>query len=133
MLLFVFDEVIDGMNMFVCVFVEDVMDCINLKIFKVGGLIWVRLMWDLCIEYGILMIIEDIWGGDIIMVVIVYLVLLMLSDFIFLVMDFNSYGIVEIVEGVFKWVNGWMIVFDCLGFGILLIFEVFGDLVVIYL
>lgn len=129
---FVLDEVIDGTNTLVRALAEDAMDCINLKISKVGGLTRAKLMRDLCVEHGIPMTIEDTWGGDITTVAIAHLALSTPSEFTFSATDFNSYGTVDIAEGAPKRVNGRMTAPDRPGLGITPIFETFGDPVATY-
>lgn len=129
---FVLDEVIDGTNTLVRALAEDAMDCINLKISKVGGLTRAKLMRDLCVEHGIPMTIEDTWGGDITTAAIAHLALSTPSDFTFSATDFNSYGTVDIAEGAPKRVNGRMTAPDRPGLGITPIFETLGDPVATY-
>lgn len=129
---FVLDEVIDGTNTLVRALAEDAMDCINLKISKVGGLTRAKLMRDLCVEHGIPMTIEDTWGGDITTAAIAHLALSTPSEFTFSATDFNSYGTVDIAEGAPKRVNGRMTAPDRPGLGITPIFEALGDPVAAY-
>ncbi|WP_298965538.1 cis-3-hydroxy-L-proline dehydratase [uncultured Roseibium sp.] len=123
---FVLDEVIDGPNMLVRGIAEDAMDCINLKISKVGGLTRAKLMRDLCVAHGIPMTIEDTWGGDITTAAIAHLARSTPAEFTFSATDFNSYGTVDIADGAPKRVNGRMTATDRPGLGIEPIFDALG-------
>jgi L-alanine-DL-glutamate epimerase-like enolase superfamily enzyme len=129
---FVLDEVIDGPNTLVRGIAEDAMDCINLKISKVGGLTKAKLMRDLCIAHGIPMTIEDTWGGDIVTAAIAHLARSTPSDFTFSATDFNSYGTVDIAKGAPKRVNGRMTASELPGLGITPIFDALGEPVARY-
>ena len=129
---FILDEVIDGPNTLVRGIAEDAMDCINLKISKVGGLTKAKLMRDLCIAHGIPMTIEDTWGGDIVTAAIAHLARSTPSEFTFSATDFNSYGTVDIAEGAPKRVNGRMTASDLPGLGIAPIFDTLGEPVARY-
>jgi len=129
---FVLDEVIDGPNMLVRGIAEDAMDCINLKISKVGGLTKAKLMRDLCVAHGLPMTIEDTWGGDITTAAIAHLARSTPSEFTFSATDFNSYGTVDIAEGAPKRVNGRMTAANRPGLGITPIFDALGEPVARY-
>ncbi len=129
---FVLDEVIDGPNTLVRGIAEDAMDCINLKISKVGGLTRAKLMRDLCVAHGIPMTIEDTWGGDITTAAIAHLARSTPAEFTFSATDFNSYGTVDIAEGAPKRVNGRMTASDRPGLGVTPIVDALGDPVASY-
>ena len=115
---FVLDEVIDDTSTLVRALSEDAMDCINLKISKVGGLTKAKLMRDLCVAQGIPMTIEDTWGGDIVTATIAHLARSTPAEFTFSATDFNSYGTVDIAEGAPVRVDGRMTASDRPGLGI---------------
>ena len=129
---FVLDEVIDGPNILVRSLADDAMDCINLKISKVGGLTRAKLMRDLCVAHGIPMTIEDTWGGDITTAAIAHLARSTPAEFTFSATDFNSYGTVDIAEGAPARVNGRMTAADRPGLGIKPIFDALGTPVARY-
>ncbi|MBN9672590.1 cis-3-hydroxy-L-proline dehydratase [Roseibium aggregatum] len=129
---FVLDEVIDGAGTLVRGIAEDAMDCINLKISKVGGLTKAKLMRDLCISHGLPMTIEDTWGGDIVTAAIAHLARSTPAEFTFSATDFNSYGTVDIAEGAPKRVDGRMTATDLPGLGITPIFDALGEPVARY-
>lgn len=124
---FILDEVIDGAGTLVRGIAEDAMDCINLKISKVGGFTKARLMRDLCVASGIPMTIEDTWGGDITTAAIAHLARSTPEEFCFSATDFNSYGTVTIAIGAPQRVNGRMTAADRPGLGITPDFNVLGE------
>ncbi|PHQ67467.1 MAG: mandelate racemase [Sneathiella sp.] len=124
---FILDEVIDGAGTLVRGIAEDAMDCINLKISKVGGLTKARLMRDLCVASGIPMTIEDTWGGDITTAAIAHLARSTPEEFCFSATDFNSYGTVTIATGAPQRINGRMTAADRPGLGITPDFNVLGE------
>jgi len=124
---FILDEVIDGAGTLVRGIAEDAMDCINLKISKVGGLTQARLMRDLSVASGIPMTIEDTWGGDITTAAIAHLALSTPEEFCFSATDFNSYGTVTIAEGAPERINGRMTAADRPGLGITPDFDMLGE------
>ncbi|MFC4272670.1 mandelate racemase [Sneathiella chungangensis] len=124
---FILDEVIDGAGTLVRGIAEDAMDCINLKISKVGGFTKARLMRDLCVASGIPMTIEDTWGGDITTAAIAHLARSTPEEFCFSATDFNSYGTVTIATGAPQRVNGRMTAADRPGLGISPDFNVLGE------
>ena len=62
----VLDEVITDLPTLVRAVAADAMDHINLKIGRVGGLTKARLMRDAAVELGLMLTIEDSWGGDLV-------------------------------------------------------------------
>ncbi|MCF8467034.1 MAG: hypothetical protein K9G33_06495 [Sneathiella sp.] len=128
---FILDEVIDGAGTLVRGIAEDAMDCINLKISKVGGLTKARLMRDLCVASGIPMTIEDTWGGDITTAAIAHLARSTPEKFCFSATDFNSYGTVTIATGAPQRINGRMTAADRPGLGVTPDFNVLGEPVLV--
>lgn len=53
------------------------MDVVVLKFLKFGGIFEFWCVCDFCLYFGVCMCIEDIWGFDIVMVVVFYVVVLM--------------------------------------------------------
>jgi L-alanine-DL-glutamate epimerase-like enolase superfamily enzyme len=70
---FILDENIDSIGMLLQAAQDRAMDCVNLKISKLGGLTRARQARDLCVSLGIAMTIEDTWGGDIVTAAIAHL------------------------------------------------------------
>jgi L-alanine-DL-glutamate epimerase-like enolase superfamily enzyme len=124
---FVLDEVIDSVQDVVRGLADRAMDVANIKISKVGGLSKARQIRDLCIDSGVVMTIEDTWGGDIVTAAIAALARSTPESFLFTTTDFNSYGTVEIAEGAPRRVDGRMTAPDRPGLGIKPISAVLGD------
>ncbi len=94
----VLDEVITGIVPLLRAYQQRAMDVINLKISRVGGLTKARQIRDLCETLGIVMNIEDSWGGDIITATIAHLAGSTPPEFLFTSTDFNSYIDVKVAE-----------------------------------
>jgi cis-L-3-hydroxyproline dehydratase len=123
---FVLDEVIDGIRTLLRGIEDRAFDAINLKISKVGGLTRARQMRDLCIATGIVMTIEDTWGGDFVTAAIAHLAQSTPEEFLLSTTDFNSYGTRDIATGAPKRVNGVMNAANTPGMGCRPIREALG-------
>lgn len=128
---FVLDEVIDGLGTLQRGIADGVMDVINLKISKVGGLTKAKLIRDTCIAAGIPMTIEDTWGGDIVTATIAHLAQSTPEEFCFSATDFNSYGTKDIATGAPKRVDGKMKASSQPGLGVRPIMEALGEPVLV--
>jgi len=102
----VLDEIIFGVNELLDAYNKRAMDVVNIKISKVGGLTKAKQIRDLCESLGILMTLEDSWGGDITTAAIAHLVGSTKNDFYFSSTDFNSYNNLSIAEDAPKRING---------------------------
>jgi len=94
----VLDEVITGIVPLMRAYAQRAMDVINLKISRVGGLTKAKQVRDLCETLGIVMNIEDSWGGDITTTTIAHLVGSTRPEFLFTSTDFNSYNDLRVAE-----------------------------------
>jgi L-alanine-DL-glutamate epimerase-like enolase superfamily enzyme len=101
-------------------------DAINLKISKVGGLTKARQMRDLCISAGVVMTIEDTWGGDFVTAAIAHLAQSTPEEFLLSTTDFNSYGTRDIALGAPKRKDGKMAASDQPGLGCRPIWDALG-------
>ncbi len=124
---FILDENINDMQTLLRAENDRAMDCINLKISKVGGLTKARQIRDLCVNVGLPMTIEDSWGGDIVTAAISHLAHSTPERFRFSSTDFNSYTPVIVANGAPKRVNGYMKASTNHGLGIEPILEVLGE------
>jgi cis-L-3-hydroxyproline dehydratase len=124
---FVLDEVIDGIDMLVRGHADRAMDVVNIKISKFGGLTKAKQARDLCVSLGIVMTLEDSWGGDIVTAAIAHLAHSTPPEFLFTSTDFNSYVTVSIAEGSPQRVNGRMAASTSSGLGIEPRLEVLGE------
>jgi L-alanine-DL-glutamate epimerase-like enolase superfamily enzyme len=94
----VIDEVITGVGPLMRAYEKRAMDGINLKLSRVGGLTKAKQIRDLCETLGIVMTIEDSWGGDITTATIAHLVGSTRPEFLFTTTDFNSFVDVRVAE-----------------------------------
>jgi L-alanine-DL-glutamate epimerase-like enolase superfamily enzyme len=93
---FVLDEVITGVMPFLRAWQARAMDVVNIKISRVGGLTKAKQLRDLCEAVGVVMTIEDSWGGDVTTAAIAHLAGSTRPEFLFTSTDFNSYVDLEI-------------------------------------
>lgn len=128
---FILDENINDMNTLLRAENDRAMDCINLKISKVGGLTKAKQIRDLCVNLGLPMTIEDSWGGDIVTAAISHLAHSTPERFRFSSTDFNSYTPVTFALNAPVRVNGKMKASDAPGLGIDPIMDVLGKAVYI--
>ncbi len=94
----VLDEVMTGVEPFMQAYENRAMDAINIKISRVGGMTKAKQLRDLCEILGIIMTIEDSWGGDITTASIAHLAGSTKPGFLFTSTDFNSYIDVRVAE-----------------------------------
>jgi L-alanine-DL-glutamate epimerase-like enolase superfamily enzyme len=87
----VLDELITGVTPFLRAYHDGAMDVINIKISRVGGLSKALQLRNLCESFGIVMTIEDSWGGDITTAAIAHLAGSTRPENLFTSTDFNSY------------------------------------------
>ncbi len=87
----VLDEHITGVVPFLRAYHDGTMDVVNIKISRVGGLTKAVQLRNLCESLGIVMTIEDSWGGDITTATIAHLAGSTRPEFLFTSTDFNSY------------------------------------------
>ncbi|HEY6950961.1 MAG TPA: cis-3-hydroxy-L-proline dehydratase [Bacteroidota bacterium] len=88
---FVIDELITGVTPFLRAYNDHLMDVVNIKISRVGGLTKAMQLRNLCESLGIVMTIEDSWGGDVTTATIAHLAGSTRPEFLFTSTDFNSY------------------------------------------
>ena len=88
---FVIDELITGVTPFLRAHKDHLMDVVNIKISRVGGLTKATQLRNLCESVGVVMTIEDSWGGDITTATIAHLAGSTRPEFLFTSTDFNSY------------------------------------------
>jgi L-alanine-DL-glutamate epimerase-like enolase superfamily enzyme len=123
---FVLDENIDGVQALLRGIEDHAFDAINLKISKVGGLTRARQMRDLCVATGVVMTIEDTWGGDFVTAAIAHLAQSTPEEFLLSTTDFNSYGTRDIATGAPRRIDGKMSATDAPGLGCKPIREALG-------
>jgi len=128
---FVLDENIDGLPALLRGHADRAMDVVNIKIAKVGGLTRAHRMRDVCMESGIVMTLEDTWGGDVATAAIAHLAHSTPEAARFSVTDFNSYVTTSIAEGAPQRENGRMSAPVGPGLGITTKLDVLGDPVLV--
>jgi len=104
----VLDEVITGVDALLNSWKENAMDAINIKISRLGGLTKSKIVRDICEALGIIMTIEDSWGGDITTATIAHLAGSTRADFHFSSTDFNSYIDLQLAENAPRRKNGML-------------------------
>jgi len=114
----VLDEVITGFAPLMEAAKNRAMDVINIKISRVGGLTKAREIRDACERLGIVMTIEDSWGGDIATATIAHLAGSTRPEFLFTSTDFNSYVDVRLADDAPRRAGGRLRVPDGPGLGI---------------
>lgn len=127
---FILDENVDSIEMLLRAKRDLAMDCVNLKISKLGGLTKTRQVRDLCATMGIAMTLEDSWGGDITTAAIAHLAHSTPEEFRFTSTDFNSYVTVSTAHNAPQREQGYMRASSSPGLGIEPKFEVLGARVV---
>ncbi|MSR52133.1 MAG: mandelate racemase [Gemmataceae bacterium] len=127
---FVLDEVIDSVDVLVRGHADRAMDVVNIKISKFGGLTKARQARDLCVSLGVVMTLEDSWGGDIVTAAIAHFAHSCPPEFLFTSTDFNSYVTKSIADGAPQRVNGRMSASLAPGLGISPRMDVLGRAVV---
>ena len=115
---FVIDELVTGVVPFLRAHRDNLMDVVNIKISRVGGLTKAMQLRNLCESLGIVMTIEDSWGGDITTATIAQLAGSTRPEFLFTSTDFNSYIDVTIAEDAPMRKNGRLAVPSGPGLGI---------------
>ncbi len=89
----VLDELITDLPTLVRAVASDAMDHINLKIGRVGGLTKARLMRDAAVELGLMLTIEDSWGGDLVTAAVSHLAAATPPEALFAVSYMNDWTI----------------------------------------
>ena len=123
----ILDECMDSLQMLLRGYHDRAMDLVNLKISRVGGITKARLFRDLCAELGIVMTIEDTWGGEIATAAIAHLAHSTPQGLHFQSSAFHEYGSRAIAEGGPTIDGGVMWMTDAPGLGVTPNFEVLGD------
>jgi len=114
----ILDECMDSMSVLLRGYNDRAMDLINLKINRMGGLTRARQVRDLCISLGIVMTIEDSWGGEIATSAIAHLAQSTPGRFHFQSSAFHDYHTISIAAGGPTVDGGFMQASDAPGLGI---------------
>ena len=122
----ILDECMESLAVLLRGYHDGAMDLINLKINRMGGLTRARQVRDLCISLGIVMTIEDSWGGEIATSAIAHMAQSTPSDFHFQSSAFHQYHTTAIATGGPEVANGRMRAPDAPGLGVEPIVDVLG-------
>ncbi len=114
----ILDECMDSLQAVLRGHAERAMDVINLKISRMGGLSKSRIIRDVCLQLGIIMTIEDTWGGEIGDAAIAHLAHSTPSDFHFQSSAFHEYATHPIASGGPVIRDGFMAMSDAPGLGV---------------
>jgi len=123
----ILDEVMDSRAAIRRGAYDGAMDLINLKISRFGGLSGARRTRDLCVDLGIVMTIEDTWGGEIATAAIAHLAASTPEGFHFQSSAFHDYHSRAIAEGGPVVKNGHMSVPTQPGLGVTPTWDVLGE------
>lgn len=114
----ILDECMDSLQAVLRGARERAMDAVNLKISRMGGLTKARTIRDLCLGLGIIMTIEDTWGGEIADAAIAHLAHSTPSDMHFQSSAFHEYATHPIAEGGPVIKDGYMAMAGAPGLGV---------------
>jgi L-alanine-DL-glutamate epimerase-like enolase superfamily enzyme len=123
----ILDECMDGLPALLRGYGDRAMDLVNLKINRFGGLTRARQVRDLCIALGIVMTIEDSWGGEIATAAIAHLAQSTPQPFHFQSSAFHQYHTLAIADGAPAVEAGFMTASDAPGLGVTPLMEVLGE------
>ncbi|MGB5214072.1 MAG: cis-3-hydroxy-L-proline dehydratase [Anderseniella sp.] len=123
----ILDECMESLAVLLRGYNDRAMDLINLKINRMGGLTRSRQVRDLCISLGIVMTIEDSWGGEIATSAIAHLAQSTPAGFHFQSSAFHDYHTVAIATGGPVVTGGFMQAPDTPGLGVEPVMDVLGE------
>ncbi len=123
----ILDEVMDSRAAIRQGAVDGAMDVINLKISRFGGLSGARRARDLCVDLGVVMTIEDTWGGEIATAAIAHLAASTPDGFHFQSSAFHDYHSKAIASGGPVVADGHMSVSSDPGLGVEPLWDVLGE------
>ena len=123
----ILDECLDSLELVIQGWRDSAMDAVNLKINRVGGLSKARVFRDICMELGIIMTVEDSWGGEIATAAIGHLAHTVPQDFHFQSSAFHEYTHTCIASGAPQIKDGYMTCTDQPGLGVEPIMDILGE------
>ncbi|MFT5113533.1 MAG: L-alanine-DL-glutamate epimerase-like enolase superfamily enzyme, partial [Parasphingorhabdus sp.] len=116
----------DSLEQLIRGYQDRAMDLVNLKINRIGGLTRAKQFRDLCVSLGIVMTIEDSWGGEIATAAIAHLAHSTPDNFHFQSSAFHEYHNVAIAEGGPTIEDGKMFMSDKPGLGVEPNYDILG-------
>ena len=123
----ILDECMDSIEVLIRGWRDGAMDAINLKLNRVGGMTKAVLFRDLCVQLGIVMTVEDSWGGEIATSAIAHFAHSLPQEFHFQSSAFHEYSFVDIADGAPTIENGYMRASDRPGLGVEPRMDVLGE------
>ena len=102
------------------------MDAINLKISRMGGITKTKVVRDVCATLGIILTIEDTWGGEFTDAAIAHLAHSIPREMHFQSSAFSEYATITIAHGGPVIKDGFMTASDAPGLGVTPNWEVLG-------
>ena len=123
----ILDECMDSIEILIRGWHDSAMDAINLKINRVGGLWKACQFRDLCLNLGIIMTVEDSWGGEIATAAIAHLAHTLPQEYHFQSSAFHEYSHLEIAKGAPVMADGYMQASSRPGLGVEPDFSVLGE------
>ena len=122
----ILDECMMTLNDILRGYQDRAMDAVNLKISRFGGITKTKVVRDVCAELGIVMTIEDTWGGEFTDAAIAHLAHSIPRSLHFQSSAFSEYATVKIASGGPEIKGGWMTASDRPGLGVEPIWDVLG-------
>lgn len=123
----ILDECMEDIRVLMRGYHDGAMDLVNLKINRIGGLTKARQFRDLGHTMGIVMTIEDSWGGEIATAAIAHLAHSTPQGYHFQSSAFHEYHSLEIAAGGPEIDDGYMRVSDRPGLGVTPHMDVLGQ------
>ena len=123
----ILDECMDSMEILIRGWQDSAMDAINLKINRVGGMWKACQFRDICLNLGIIMTVEDSWGGEIATAAIAHLAHTVPKEFHFQSSAFHEYTHLEIAHGAPLMEDGFMRASNRPGLGVEPNLDVLGE------
>ena len=102
------------------------MDAINLKISRMGGITKTKVVRDVCATLGIILTIEDTWGGEFTDAAIAHLAHSIPREMHFQSSAFSEYATITIAHGGPEIKDGFMTASDAPGLGVTPNWDVLG-------
>ncbi|MEC8275122.1 MAG: cis-3-hydroxy-L-proline dehydratase [Pseudomonadota bacterium] len=123
----ILDECMTSLQTVLTAHQDRAMDAVNLKISRFGGLTKTKVVRDVCAELGIIMTIEDTWGGELTDAAIAHLAHSTPRELHFQSSAFSEYATVSIANGGPVIADGFMTASEAPGLGITPNWDVLGQ------
>ena len=123
----ILDECMTSLQTVLTAHQDRAMDAVNLKISRFGGLTKTKVVRDVCAELGIIMTIEDTWGGELTDAAIAHLAHSTPRELHFQSSAFSEYATVSIASGGPVIADGFMTASEAPGLGITPNWDVLGQ------